>query len=158
MSDNPKKHHRQKDLLAYVQGFLGPEETRELEEHMRGCPDCQKTLEEVRRFLPALQQALTPQVMPTEVMWANVQRQFRSRPPAKEPFFTRMRVALMASGAALATTILIVIRPLLTQAGPDMVAERQQSPGGRVFAPRRPEPPDAGPDAGMGTDGGTVGR
>jgi anti-sigma factor RsiW len=80
MSDTPK-NHRQKDLLAYVQDLLEPNERRELEEHMRGCADCQKTLEEVRAFLPALQKALTPQEMSSEQMWSKVKAQARDLPP-----------------------------------------------------------------------------
>ena len=37
MSDASKKHHRQKDLLAHVQGFLDPQQQQELEEHLRTC-------------------------------------------------------------------------------------------------------------------------
>jgi anti-sigma factor RsiW len=156
MTDTPKKHHRQKDLLAYAQDFLDPDERRELEEHMQGCADCQKTLEEVRRFLPSLQQALTPKEMSTEEMWSKVKQQARNLPPAKEPFFTRMRLALVVSGAALATTVLIVLQPLLQQVEGGAVAKRPQKPAsGFVAAPQRLEyGQDAGPDAGPPPDEG----
>jgi anti-sigma factor RsiW len=153
MTDTPR-HHRQTDLLAYAQDFLDPDERRELEEHLQGCADCQKTLEEVRRFLPALQKALTPEEISTEQMWANVQAQMRNRPPAKEPFFTRLRLALAVGGVALATTVLLVVQPLLNQVEPG-IAVKPQPRSGYVAAPRRPaEAPDAGPDAGMPPDGG----
>jgi anti-sigma factor RsiW len=161
MADTPK-HHRQRDLLAYVQDFLDPEERRELEEHMKDCPDCQKTLEEVRRFLPALQKALTPEEVSTAEMWSRVQAEMRNRPPVKEkePFFTRMRLALAVSGAALATTVLIVLQPLVQQGEVGAVAKRQQQPAsgivaaphrpGYVAAPHRPGyEEDAGPDGGL---------
>ena len=121
---------------------------------MRGCADCQKTLEEVRAFLPALQKALTPQEMSSEQMWSKVKAQARDLPPKKEPFFTRMRIALAVSGAALATTVLIVLQPLLQPIESGAVAKKEQPKAGIVAAPRRLEPEDAGVDAGFASDGG----
>src|ERR1700722_8235331 len=154
MTDTPK-HHRQQDLLAYVQDFLEPAERRELEEHMRGCADCQKTLEEVRAFLPALQKALTPEEISSAEMLARVKAQMRASAPRKEPFFTRMRIALTVGGAAVATTVLIVLQPLLQQGETGAAAKKEQPKSGYGAAPRRAEEPlDAGPDAGLTPDGG----
>jgi hypothetical protein len=66
-----------------------------------------------------------------------------------------MRIALAVSGAALATTVLIVLQPLLQPIGSGAVAKKEQPKSGYVAAPRRPEEPaDAGPDAGVASDGG----
>ena len=160
MADTPK-HHRQRDLLAYVQDFLDPDERRELEEHMKGCADCQKTIEEVRKFLPSLQKALTPEEISSQEMLARVKAEMRNRPPMekKEPFFTRMRLAFAVSGAALATTVLIVLQPLLQQVENGAVAKRQQQPAsGIVAAPHRPGfvplEADGGPDGGLPEEDG----
>jgi anti-sigma factor RsiW len=160
MAETPK-HHRQRDLLAYVQDFLDPDERRELEEHMKGCPDCQKTLEEVRKFLPALQKALTPEEISSAEMMARVQVEMRKRPAVekKEPFFTRMRLALAVSGAALATTVLIVLQPLLQQGEVGAIAKKQQKPAsGYVAAPHRPGwealQADGGPEGGVSQEDG----
>jgi len=149
MTDIPK-HHRQKDLLAYAQDFLEPDEKRELEEHLKGCADCQATLEEVRSFLPAVREALAPPQVSTEELWESAQRAFRRKQAAKaetkQPFFTWVRVALLAGGAAVAATILVLIQPF------------QHHPRQRVYyAPRPPGAVlvrDAGPDAGPPTDAG----
>ncbi|OYD15546.1 hypothetical protein CH330_05400 [candidate division WOR-3 bacterium JGI_Cruoil_03_51_56] len=46
-----KEHDRYKALLmGYIDGELGPGERKELEEHLAGCQDCSRELEEFRRL------------------------------------------------------------------------------------------------------------
>jgi anti-sigma factor RsiW len=140
-SDAPKDHRLQ-DALAYRQGFLEGAELAEFEAHLRTCAACQASLESVSRFLPALQQALTPQLRSTEELWAAAQAQHRTNQMAKKPRrnLLGLRLGLTAAAVAAAATIFLVARPLLMAAGPEL-----------VNSPRRPlvAVPDGGEDGGV---------
>jgi len=154
------KDHRMEDIMLYKQGSLTDAERVELEEHLRGCPECQATLEEVTAFLPLLQKALVPDEPSAEELlaWAKGQMRAQELAKAAQPagFFTRMRVALVGFGLAAASTIFIVVQTLLRPMGPAMVAHSgvdagARARGGIVAAPHRPEPEsvDAGMDGGV---------
>ena len=160
MSDM-KKDHRLEDIMMYAEGALTPEERVELEEHMRGCPECQATLETVKQFLPALQKALVPdEQSPEELLaWAKAQLREEER-GEKRPagFFTRMRFAMVGFALAGVAAIVIAIEALLPSLEPALVAKSgadagATAHGGYVAAPRRPGW-DAVSDAGSVRDGG----
>ena len=46
--------HDQSRLGPYVLGVLGPDEVREVEEHLRGCADCRQVLAELREMTTLL--------------------------------------------------------------------------------------------------------
>jgi hypothetical protein len=48
------KSHLEEEVLAYEQGFLTDDENMEMEHHMRGCSECQQTLEGVTSCLPEM--------------------------------------------------------------------------------------------------------
>ncbi len=81
-----KKNHRRQDILLYEQNLLEGDERRELEEHMRDCPECQATLVEVKRFLPRLHEALKPKELPAEELLRRVKAQMETK-DAKVAFF-----------------------------------------------------------------------
>jgi anti-sigma factor RsiW len=156
------KDHRLEDIMLYEGGAFTEAERAEFEEHLRGCPACQATLEEVRRFLPQLDRALEPdEPSPEElVAWARAQMRAKELAKAAQPagFFTRVRVALIGFGLAAASTVFIVVQTLLRPMGPVVIAHAgedggAQAHGGLVAAPRRPQPKsegDAGVEGGIG--------
>jgi len=152
MSDVAKEH-RLEDIMLYKQGALTDAERAELEEHIRGCAECQATLETVTRFLPQLQQALVPDEPSAEELLAWAKAQMREKQAQPAGFFTRMRVALLGFGLATATAIAIAVEALLPGATPLMAHSDVDAGarGGIVAAPHRPEPESV--DGGM--DGGT---
>ena len=152
-----KKDHRRQDILLYEQNLLDEDERRELEEHLRGCVECQATQVTVKRFLPMLHEALRPNELPAEELLARVKAQMRAKKEAPAPFFTRLRVALVGFALAAASTVFIVAQTLPRPLGPAMVVHSKADAGaGVVAAPRPPgwEGPDAGADAGTGETGG----
>ncbi len=146
MTDAPKDHRRQ-DILLYQQGYLEPDEKAELEAHMRDCAACQATMEKVARFLPALQQALTPKLRSSAELLAAVKAQMaaaeRKPKPARFPFARLAWVGLAVASAAVA---LIVLQPATRPPQRDIV--------GAPHPPHRPAHVDAGPDAGDPLDAG----
>jgi len=159
-----KKDHREEDIIMYEEGFLDAKERAELEEHMRGCPECQATLESVRLFLPALQKALIPEEQsPEELLaWAKAEMRKEEREEEKRPagFFTRMRLTIVGFALAGAAAIVIAIEALLPSLEPALVAHSGEDAGARahggiVSAPHRPGwVSDAVSDAGSENDGG----
>jgi anti-sigma factor RsiW len=153
-----KKDHRLEEILMYADGALTDAERAELEEHIRGCPECQANLEEVGRFLPMLHKALAPdEPSPEElVAWAKAKMREEEAQPAG--LFTRMRVALVGFGLATATAIFLFVQSLLGSGAPPLIAHSDVDAGPRggvMLAPRPPgfsESSDASPDAGV--DGG----
>ena len=146
MTDAPKDHRRQ-DILLYQQDYLEADERAELEAHMRDCASCQATMEKVARFLPALQQALTPKLRSSAELLAAVKAQMAAaeRKPARFPFWNLAWVGLAVASAAVAV---IVLRPS---------PPKPQPRGGMVYSPHRPGwDVDAGEDAdaGPGTTNG----
>jgi len=142
MSDAPRDHRRQ-DILLYQQGYLEADERAELEEHLRDCAACQATMEKVARFLPALQQALTPKLRTSTELLAAVKAQMAAaeRKPARFPFG---RIAWLGLAVASAAVAFIVLQP-----------SRYEPKPGVVYSPRRPvSDVDAGPDAGTAPDAG----
>jgi anti-sigma factor RsiW len=152
MSEVPKNHRRQ-DILLYEQNLLDEDERKELEEHLRGCAECQATQVTVKRFLPMLHEALKPNELPAEELLRRVKAQMRAKAEAPAPFFTRVRVAVVGFGLAAASTAFIVVQTLLQPVGPAMVVHSGTDAGaGVVSSPRRPEREeneDAGVDGGM---------
>jgi anti-sigma factor RsiW len=154
-----KKDHRLEDIMMYAQGSLDDQERAELEEHLRGCPECQASLEEVQRFLPALQKALVPDEPSAEELlaWAKARMLEKARAKEAQPagFFTRMRVAVVGFGLAAASAIVIALQTLVGPGTTPSMAHSEGDAGanrGYVAAPHGPEPevgPDAGPDAGL---------
>ena len=139
-----KKDHRLEEIMMYAEGALTPEERSELEEHMRGCAECQASLETVKHFLPALQRALTPEEQsPEELLaWAKAQMREKEREEAQRPagFFTRMRVAIVGFALAGAAAIAIAIEALLPRLQPALVAKGEDAGprSGYMAAPHRP--------------------
>ncbi len=155
------KDHRLEDIMLYKQGSLTDEERAELEEHLRGCAECQATLEEVTRFLPALQKALVPDEPSAEELLAWGKAQMRARKLAQDAqparFFTRMRVAVVGFALAGASAIFIAVQALLQPMGPAMVVQSGEDAGsgGRVLSAPRP-PHKHRPDVDAGMDAGTA--
>jgi anti-sigma factor RsiW len=142
MSD-ARKDHRRQDILLYQQGYLDDAERAELEAHMRDCPSCQATMEKVARFLPALQQALTPKLRSSAELLAAVKAQMAAvdRKPARVPFWNLAWLGLAVASAAVAV---LVLRPSPQVPRPSM-----------VYSPHRPGwDVDAGPDGGGAPDAG----
>ena len=155
MSETPK-NHRMEDVLLYEQDLLENDERRELEEHLRGCPECQATEVTVKRFLPMLHEALKPNELPAAELLARVKAQLRAKAEQPAGFFTRMRVALVGFGLAAASAIVIAVQTLLQPAAAPLMAQTGADAGARggiVSSPHRPEPEES-PDAGV--DGGPV--
>lgn len=67
-----KRHRSEEDLFMYEEGFLDSPERAEIDVHVESCADCQRKLESIRRFIPALNKALTPaEQSPKELLaWA----------------------------------------------------------------------------------------
>ena len=156
MSEVPKNHRRQ-DILLYEQNLLDEDERKELEEHLRGCAECQATQVTVKRFLPMLHEALKPNELPAEELLRRVKAQMREKKEAPAALFTRLRVAVVGFGLAAASTIFIVVQTLLRPMGPGLVVHSgadagMRAHGGILSSPHRPEPEES-PDAGV--DGGS---
>ncbi len=152
MTDAPKDHRRQ-DILLYQQGYLEDDERAELEAHMRDCAACQATMEKVARFLPALQQALTPKLRSSAELLAAVKAQMAAA-EKKRARFTIGPLAWLGLAAAAAGLAFILFQPPPRGSQPDVVHTPRP---GTVYAPRRPgwdADGDAGPDAGMVRDAG----
>ena len=148
MSDHPK-NHRMEDLLLYEQNLLEEDERKELEEHLRGCAECQATQVTVRKFLPMLHEALRPNELPAEELLRRVKAQMREKGRALSDsgteagtsfaaVFTRMRLAILGFALAGAAAIAIAIQALLPSREPALVAKGEDAgaPGKRVAAPR----------------------
>jgi hypothetical protein len=73
------RHASRLRLLAYAQDFLGPAERAKTEAHLKSCADCRKQLLSVRRFLRALQKALTPKEISSKELLARVKREMAKR-------------------------------------------------------------------------------
>jgi anti-sigma factor RsiW len=175
MSDN-RKNHRQLDALAYQQGFLEGAELAEFETHLRDCPECQATLLEVARFLPAMQQAFEMKFREEPELLASLQAEAKANAQksaraatlpspgvpaeswtarlAKKParFLLGVRITLATAAVAAAGVIFAMVQPLL-QAQPVLEVGPIDHPAaqpGLVGAPHRPFPAgDAGPDGGV---------
>jgi len=145
MSDAPRDHRRQ-DILLYQQGYLEDAERAELEAHLRDCASCQATMEKVARFLPALQQALTPKLRSSAELLAAVKAQMaaKERQPARFPFWSFAWLGLAVASAAVAV---IVLQP---------AAPKPQQRGGILNSPHRPgwDVDNGGPDVDAGPDAG----
>jgi anti-sigma factor RsiW len=160
MSENAKDH-RLEDILLYEQNLLEDEERRELEEHMRGCAECQATLQTAKKFLPMLHEALEPDEPSAEELLARAKAEMRRKAEEKAAapasIFTRMRVAVVGFGLAAASAAFIAAQMLLRSAGPAMVAHGDADAGhsnGVMTAPR-PQPQaseDGGVDGGGDTE------
>jgi predicted anti-sigma-YlaC factor YlaD len=152
MSDAPKDHRRQ-DILLYQQGYLDEAERAELEAHMRDCASCQATMEKVARFLPALQQALTPKLRSSAELLAAVKAQMAAAESEKRARFTIGPLAWLGLAVAAAGVAFIVLQPPPRGSQPDVLNTPRP---GMVYAPRPPgwdQDGDAGPDGGMGDAG-----
>jgi len=149
-----KKDHRMEYILLYEQNLLEPEERRELEEHLRGCPACQGTLVKVREYLPLLHEALAPRELPAEELLRRAKAHAeanKEKKAAKVLMFRRVRVAVtgFAVAAAAAAGLFVFVRT--RQVGPGTVVRAGEDAGARsgyMTSPRRPETIDAGVDGG----------
>ncbi len=149
------KDHRREDILLYQQNYLDAAERAELEAHMRDCAACQATMEKVARFLPALQQALTPKLRSSAELLAAAKAQLAAdeRKPARLPLWQPV-VAWLGLTAASAVIFLVLKPGPGPGPGPDIAHSGQVDAGqagGMVAAPHRPEfeDHDAGMDGGM---------
>ena len=67
-------------LTDYVLGELGPEETRAVNLHLKGCAACRAELRALRQTLVTVAEALPP-VVPPETAWRGVQARLAAEKP-----------------------------------------------------------------------------
>ncbi len=155
------KDHRMEDLVLYEENLLDPDERRELEEHLRGCAECQATLLKVKHTLPLLHEALKPRELPAEELLRRAKAQVQAnkeKRAAKVLVFRRARVAVMGFAVAAAAAAGLLVLVQTRQVGPGTVVQAGEDAGARsgyVAAPR-PQNVDAGVDGGAEKVGGEV--
>jgi anti-sigma factor RsiW len=103
-------------LNAYVDGELGPSETRRLEEHLAGCGECRVQLERLKGLQGLLRQELKdPAVDLTPALWPGVRARIESgRSPGRVTAWIRQiweatweRPRLSLAGAAVISVLLL---------------------------------------------------
>ncbi len=103
---NPREHEIADQLVAFLDGALTAEESREVERHLKGCPVCRETLDDFRRTEELL--ARWPDVEPSAGLKHRVLQSARASAPRP----TRTRRFWSPAGslqwAALAAGILLI--------------------------------------------------
>ncbi|HET7853312.1 MAG TPA: zf-HC2 domain-containing protein [Candidatus Methylomirabilis sp.] len=103
-------------LNAYVDGELGPSETRRLEEHLAGCGECRVQLERLQGLQGLLRQGLKdPAADLTPALWPGVRARIEGgRPPGRVTTWIRQiweatweRPRLSLAGAAVISVLLL---------------------------------------------------
>jgi len=127
---NVTRHRRYRHSLnAYVDGELGPTETRRLEEHLAGCGECRVQLERLKSLQGLLRQGLKdPIAEVAPVLWPGVRARIESgRPPGLLTRWVRQiweatweRPRLSLAGATVISVLLVTTVYLLpeTPVGP----------------------------------------
>ena len=127
---NVTRHRRYRHSLnAYVDGELGPTETRRLEEHLAGCGECRVQLERLKSLQGLLRQGLKdPIAEVAPVLWPGVRARIEGGRPAGrftawvrqiwEATWERPRLSL--AGATVISVLLVTTVYLLpeTPVGP----------------------------------------
>jgi predicted anti-sigma-YlaC factor YlaD len=89
------QRHISRQLTAYLDGQLGPQETRQIDLHLGECPDCRAQCEQVGRGM-AIIQHLRPLPAP-ETIWSSIEAAFEEHRSGKTPARIRLRWALVAA-------------------------------------------------------------
>jgi anti-sigma factor RsiW len=122
---NVIRHQRyQHSLSAYVDGELGPSESRRLEAHLAGCAECRVQLENLKRLQGLLRQGLTdPVAKVAPALWPGVRARIEGGRPAGrftawirqvwEATWERPRLSL--AGAAVVSVLLLTTAYLLQE-------------------------------------------
>ena len=129
-------------LNAYLDGELGPSETRRLEEHLAGCGECRVQLERLQGLQGLLRQELKdPAVDFTPALWPGVRARIESGRPAGrltawirqiwEATWERPRLSLagatVISVLLLTTVYLLWETPVATPPGKTVVLKPGQA-------------------------------
>lgn len=109
-----ERHRRYEELLpAHALGALDPEERRELEAHLAGCPECRARLAEWAATAEALAESVDPArpaAAARERLLRRVEEQDAARPGPAE---RRRRGPRFAAGAAAAAVVAALLAGLL---------------------------------------------
>lgn len=115
--------HVERDLLRYVERELPPEARRQVEAHLRACPECRAALADLLDLTDALKSApaaFRPFLRRIEAQWPAVWQRVRRRPAR-----ARSGWQLATSLAVAATFFMLANWPLATayRLGPTGAAE-----------------------------------
>lgn len=103
---------RREEIVAYLDGELGPSERSALEAHLAGCPVCQRALEAERRLSSALGELspLQPSANFEARFWARIAREQEAPSGWGPRRFTRRLALALAGAAALAAAAILALR------------------------------------------------
>ncbi|MDQ7850370.1 MAG: zf-HC2 domain-containing protein [Armatimonadota bacterium] len=104
-------HHTERQLSAYLDREVTPEEEAAVRRHLSGCPSCQEELsrlERVRRLLAGLPERPLP-----ESFWPELRSALGGRrEPPWQSLFAGRRIRPAAALAAAAVVVLLLLVPL----------------------------------------------
>lgn len=142
----PSFHASPQEIAAFDGGFLPPKREQRLRRHLEKCPDCRRSLYEVRAVRSLLKDAPSP--LPPRQLALSPEQVRRSRPVLWYPVFRTATavVAVLVLFLFLAEPLLLIPqpatatpRPVAVKASPSI----SSSPKPAVVAPaftRRPAP------------------
>lgn len=98
-----------RQLSAYVDGELRPEEVREVNAHLPGCAECRDELAQLRRLKHLLQHV--PEVDPAPEVWERLRTRLagEGRPAIVADLLEAIRAAFRRPAVAAAAAMLVVI-------------------------------------------------
>ena len=91
-------------LSEYLDGDLSPAELREVEAHLRGCPDCRALVAELRQVADRLgSDSVRPSDQPTLSQWRSIRRTIS---PRRRRWIVPVALAASLAGLLLASALL----------------------------------------------------